>query len=474
MASTDWADFKLRELRLDEQNFRTGPVQGQRGAILAIVEEQKRKLVNLGRDILEMAAVSPGEPIWVTRDLENAGKYIVLEGNRRVCALMLMDNPTLADGTIVERAFKELSRQFTENPIRELEARIFASREAALPWQLRRHLRPGSGVGLERWARLAQARANRTLNREAEPFYAVFTLLEDDSEEWAEIVDPLMSRWSTVDRVLNAGDFESILGVQIDTTKNSVKFGNDDIEAGKNLLRQILRAIGADDFSFASVERDTDRTAFINRFANLSVKAPAPPPSGTGGSGLRGVAAATGGTPAAVSPPTTATPARQSRITSDVRSTLAPRTGPRTFQVNGVRLNPLYKECREIKVRGNENAAAFLLRVFIELSSEALLVEKNIPLPTSATRGGRITSWADFGISLSTKVEQVIQYLDPTGRNRIYQQIRAARDATSSSTFSINILHSYFHNLNMQPVGSALQEAWNAWEPYLKALHAAR
>src|SRR5271154_5408567 len=110
MASSDWADFKLRELRLDELNFRTGPVPGQRGAILAIIDEQKRKLANLARDILEMGAVSPGEPIWVTRDLENAGKYIVLEGNRRVCALMLLDTPTLADGTVVERAFKELSR----------------------------------------------------------------------------------------------------------------------------------------------------------------------------------------------------------------------------------------------------------------------------------------------------------------------------------------------------------------------------
>jgi hypothetical protein len=144
-----------------------------------------------------MGGVSPGEPIWVTRDEENAGKYIVLEGNRRVCALMLLDNPAIADGTVVERPFRELSKRYASNPIRELEARIFASRQDAWPWQLRRHLRPGSGVGLERWAVLAQARANSAMGREAEPFFAVYTLLEDESEEWSEISDSLMSRWTT-------------------------------------------------------------------------------------------------------------------------------------------------------------------------------------------------------------------------------------------------------------------------------------
>jgi hypothetical protein len=113
------------------------------------------------------------------------------------------------------------------------------------------------------------------------------------------------------------------------------------------------------------------------------------------------------------------------------------------------------------------------LRVFIELSSEALLVEKNVQLPASVTKAGK-TSWAEFGIALSTKVENVLQFLDPTGKDKQFQQIRVARDSTNNATFSINTLHSYFHNLAMQPVGSALQEAWDAWEIFLRKLHEAR
>ena len=78
--------FKLSELRLDEDNYRTGHVDGQRGAIHAIIADQKQKLVNLAKDILAQGGISPGEPIWVVRGAA-FGSYIVVEGNRRVTAL---------------------------------------------------------------------------------------------------------------------------------------------------------------------------------------------------------------------------------------------------------------------------------------------------------------------------------------------------------------------------------------------------
>ena len=111
--------FKLSELRLDENNYRTGPVSGQRAAIHAIIADQGQKLVNLGKDILEMGGLSPGEPLWVYRE-DSSGTYVVVEGNRRITALKLMDNPLLADGTIVERDFRALSSRFAGHPIREI------------------------------------------------------------------------------------------------------------------------------------------------------------------------------------------------------------------------------------------------------------------------------------------------------------------------------------------------------------------
>ena len=166
-------------------------------------------------------------------------------------------------------------------------------------------------------------------------------------------------------------------------------------------------------------------------------------------------------------------PPKKVKLTPTPRTTLAPKTGSSTFNVDGDRLNSLYKECRLITVKKNENAAAFLLRVFIELSSEALLAEKGVPIPKAAVKTGK-SNWDDIGITLSMKVGAVLDHIDPTGKDKRLQQAMIARDPNSQATFSINTLHSYFHNRHMIPDAIALKEAWDVWENYLRLLHAAR
>lgn len=454
-----WETFRLSELRLDQQNYRTGKTATQRDAIAAIIEDQKEKMINLAEDLLAMKGPSPGEPIWVTRDLEVSGMYVVLEGNRRVASLKLLETPALADGTIIEKAFNGLAKEYAKQPIRELEACVFPTREAALPWLRRRHLTSASGVGLQGWKPMAKARANRDQGVKAPRFLAVYDFLQDGSEEWANLSDVLDSKWTTVDRVLNASTLPSLLGVDIDLKSGRIEFGNRDVEAGKDLLRRILHDVGRPDFKFSEIETDKDRERFVGKFSKWSVK-------GTGRA--KGKAAGK-----AVLPPTKIAAASPlPRLVPAPRITLAPKVGSRTFKVEGPRLNALYRECRTINVKGSENAAAFLLRVFIELSSEALLVEKNIPVPVS----GKVprTSWADIGISLAHKVGAVLDFLDPTGKDKQLQQARIARDPNSQSGFSINTLHSYFHNRHMLPDAVAIKEAWDAWENYLRLLHAAR
>ena len=457
-----WETFKLSELRLDQRNYRTGPAATQRDALAAIIDDQKGKLVNLAEDILSVG-LSPGEPIWVTRDSDAPGMYVVVEGNRRLAALKLLETPTLADGTVVERAFSTLAKQYAENPMRELEARVFASREEALPWQRRRHMSNASGVGIVRWEALAKARASRDQGVKAPRFLAVVDFLEDESDEWQGLQDVLDSKWTTVDRVLNASTLPTVLGIEINPKTGSIKFENGDAEAGKELLRRILHEIARPEFKFAEIETDRDRESFVSRFAGMAVKATTAAPDSAG--------QADSPTPPAAAPARLLPRRTSARLTTPARTTLAPKNGPKTFRVDGDRLLSLYRECRLIPVQGNENAAALLLRVFIELSSEALLAEKGIPIPSSAK--GK-TSWDDFGITLATKVKCVLDYLDNTGRAKTFQQARLALDPNSQTTSSITTLHGYFHNRHLRPDVIALREAWDAWESYLRQLHAAR
>ena len=462
---TKFETFKLSELRLDERNYRTGHVNGQREAIQAIIADQKHKLVNLAKDILEMGALSPGEPLWVYRDASN-GTYVVVEGNRRVTALKLMENPLLADGTMLEKEFRALAPRFAANPIREVTATVFPSYEAAAPWRRRRHLSPGSGVGLEGWKTLAKARADRDHGEKARRVLSVLEYLQDDSDEWQRIEMALDPKWTTVERVLNAGPMKADLGVNIDTKTGDVTFENGDATAGRKLLRAILGTMATTGFDFAEVEKIGNRETFLDRFSGMAVKA-APPASKKASSWASKVAK-----PGVPSAPAPATAKLKPKADTGKRQTLAPTTSARSFVVHGARLNAIYGECRKLKVLKNENAAALLLRVFIELSSEAFLSEKNVAIPHKYAKAGK-TNWDDIGIPLVAKVQIALGMLDPN-TTKEFQAVRLSLDEQSHGIASINTLHGYFHNRKLTPEASNVMKAWDIWEPYLTALHGAR
>ncbi|WP_136161297.1 hypothetical protein [Sphingomonas flavalba] len=454
--------FKLSELRLDEENFRTGSTASQRDAIHAVIADQKEKLVNLAKDILVEGGLSPGEPIWVFRD-PVSNFYVSVEGNRRVTALKLLENPSLADGTEIEKPFRELAKRFAASPIRDLQACVFSSREEAAPWVRKRHLRSGSGVGLEPWKPMAKNRANRAHGEDADKSLAVVEFLQDGSADWETIADALDPKWTTVDRVLNTAAMKDTLGIHIEKN-GTIIFENGDVSAGRKLLRQILGEMTRAEVDSRSLDKVEDRVAFIKRFEHLAVKAkPAASKPGTG-------------KPVTPSPPLPkskpAQPTKRTKLDTTARKTLAPKTGARTFQVDGVRLNGLYAECRKLVVETNENGAALLLRVFIELSSEALLSEKGIAIPPRFA--AKAANWDDIGIPLSVKVSCVLGVLDSTGKAKSYQPIRVAIDPQSNSIASINTLHAYFHNRAFNPLAGDLMKAWDVWEGYLSALHGAR
>jgi hypothetical protein len=456
----------VSQLNLDQRNYRLGETPNQRATIKAMIEDQKqgRKLVNHARDIVKVG-LSTGEFVWVTPDTTNAGMFIVLEANRRIASVKILETPSLADGTSDEKDFLELSKQYRERaPIRELDVVVYADRSEAKPWIRRRHMPTSSGVGLQPWKPVAKGRAMRDEGESAPRFLAVLELLDDETAAWQEIESALDERWTTVDRVLNSSKLPKILGISIHPRTGKIDFENGDVEGGKDLLRRILTVMASTDFDFGSIERKGDREEFIQRFETWSVKkrdGQRQPPSG----GL--------GEPGKTEPaPAAPGPTRHGRARKDSveRDTLAPKSGSRILQVEGPRLNPFYRECRNIRVEGNENAAALLLRVFIELSSEAILVAKRVPLPSKYQKEGK-HNWDEIGIPLSAKIICVADCLDPSKKNKDFQQARLAAQATTRSYYSVHTLHGYFHNRKLIPAASDLKRAWDAWEAYLHAIH---
>jgi hypothetical protein len=450
-----WGKFKLSELKLDQQNIRTGDQPDQRAAIQAIVADQENKIVNLALDLMDVGP-SPGEPIWVTADPTEAGQNIVLEGNRRVAALKMLDNPLLASNTAYAAEFAEMAKEFATKPRRELDAQIFASREDAWPWIERRHLNSGSGVSLQPWKSLAIERHKLGGGGSIRRSLLVLNYLDDGTNAFEEVGAIINAKSTTVDRVLNAPAMTDALGIHISRKDRTIKFSDGDEIAGRRLLRDLITTMAKPDFRFSTIRDESDRDAFVRGFAD-----PSKPRGGSTNAQPRAEAEKVSGS-------------NRKRLTEPARATLAPKTGQRTFNVSGKRLNKLYGECRKIVLAGNENGAALLLRVFIELSSEAFLLEKKTPLPPNlAVKKGK-TDWGEVGVTLADKVNAVMPQIETSSRATMELKKTRVALANSHASGSLDTLHSYFHNLDMTPSIPDLRDAWDAWENYLRLLHQAR
>ena len=123
-----------------------------------ILDDQKFKIVNLARDIIKLG-LNPSENIIVISHPDYEGKFVVVEGNRRIAALKLLENPRLLDeiqvtsGIVgaIKRASLDLKKQF-DAPI-ELNACLVDNRHSADTWIERKHGNEMDGVGTVKWSK---------------------------------------------------------------------------------------------------------------------------------------------------------------------------------------------------------------------------------------------------------------------------------------------------------------------------------
>ncbi len=81
--------IKLTSLFVNTENYRFEPLSSQKEAIDKMIEDQGDKLYSLVDDIVTNG-LSPVDLIIVTPN-EDSNKYVVLEGNRRITSLKLLN-----------------------------------------------------------------------------------------------------------------------------------------------------------------------------------------------------------------------------------------------------------------------------------------------------------------------------------------------------------------------------------------------
>ena len=135
----------------------------------------------------------PGEPLIACPNSTDENKYTVIEGNRRLTALRLLQNPSLVPSTVPRhRAIDEMASRASYKPS-TVPVVIFENREEVVVYLGHRHI-----TGVKSWSSLSKARYLKQL------FDSYSDSQVPNNERYKKVARMIGSRSDYVRRVLSA------------------------------------------------------------------------------------------------------------------------------------------------------------------------------------------------------------------------------------------------------------------------------
>lgn len=206
--------IKILDIYLDSENPRHDPITDREAIIAHLLKKEKVRAI--ARHI-SLNGPSPLETPAVYKD--KAGHYVVLEGNRRVCALTLLNDPALSPSADLTY-FQNLKNTSTLVP-KKIECVVFKTRESANKWIVLRHNGEQDGVGTRTWDATQKTRNNMRNNKRDENALAQ-SLLDYAVEHGFMPADREDKILTTASRYLGNPYFRNILGIVTGRSEKNV------------------------------------------------------------------------------------------------------------------------------------------------------------------------------------------------------------------------------------------------------------
>jgi len=441
------AYIDLDRLLLDVENPRHDVLTSQDVTIRQMAADQGDHLVNLAKDIVAHGLDPSASPIVMPDP--SSDRLIVLEGNRRILALKLLTDSSLAKRVLTAAQHDQLRRlttEFRKQPIVKVRCVQVDSRDEATHWIELRHTGPNKGVGLVTWDPESKERFKRRLGRSGYNKLALEIVeylrgspsLDSTTRASLDKVD-----LTNLARLANDPDVREALGVRAQDGTLATDLPHNEVTKG---LTRVVRDLSSDDFTVDQIKNKADRKKYVKSLARKDL------PDLTKGTGTH-LSLLPEGPPSAA--PSKA-PRRKALPLSTSRKTLIP---PRlAVQIPHPRLNAMFHEGQGLEVERFPNCGAAILRVFLELSVDEYAAGKHIAgfSPNSALRV-KLATVANYMKAQAILAEDVLKpvYLAAQSQHL---------------PFSTNTLNAYMHNRNVNPRPSELKSTWDDMQPFVEKL----
>lgn len=461
--------IRLSNLYLDLQNPRYEEQKSQNEALNTIAREQKDKLIALLRDIIAHGLNPSDIPIVMPDPTRDSG-YIVLEGNRRIAALKLLQKPAILTNATIRQKYSRLHDKHKRSMVKNIECLIVNSREEANLWILRKHEGEMSGIGTVRWDNVQKSRFMAGKTGKDGKAVQLIDFMKTAAKGDTEFEGQLQKVSATnLERFITTPDVRAKLGLEYSNGEYSSRYEWNEVLRG---LKAIVSRFTRDDFNVRAIYHKEDRLKFLHEIPadelpDMTKKSEQPwKLKEFAESGGRWQKEASQGDTENQQKDKAGKESKQGDDRQEprptTRDTLVP--GDVNFSIPSERINRIFNELKKLSHTAVPNACSVMLRVFLELSVDKYLEAFNL-LKKDALTGAKDKR------DLKQKTNAVIHHLQQKGRADLAMmkgiKTEISKDA---SPYSIDTMNAYVHNGDFNPIPENLMYTWDNMQPFFAAL----
>ena len=424
-----------------------------------MLDNEEDTIKKLAQDIIEHG-LNPTESLVV---YNQNGKYLIQEGNRRVVALKLLNNPDLVSDSRLHKFFMKLRDRATIPS--DAWCTVYTTHDGSRHWVMLKHTGKNQGVGTVPWNPIQKQR----FSKKSSKLVKVVEYIGTD-------LDVVSINQSTLERLISTPYVQKKIGIKFSS-------GNIKELETKNIILQnfklVLSAMSKKDFSVRRLDRLNDRKEWIDQVlgvddvASVDVKTE-PHDTQPAGSTQQKPHEPHDTQPAG----STQQKPHEPHDTQPAGSTQQKPHEPHDTQparnrkylipkncdlpIEESRIRDIFLELRNALILNGKNsvpnAVAVLFRVFLEASLDKYIDVAGIILSKEPR--------------IKEKINEVAKDMEDKKLATRTQLLVIRSTATGRATNILNIqwFNQFVHNYSIEPDGQSLNVSWNNLQEFFEIL----
>ena len=406
--------IKIQDLIINLKNPRFEPTHSQSEALNKMISEKGNGLKNLAEDI-SINGISPIKRFIV---IQKGKKFYPADGNRRLIAIKLLQDPKLAPIKL-QKHFENLSK--TAKIPKDVDCVIFNNDEDARHWITVEHQGEMDGVGTVRWGAMEKRRykTNKTM------IEGIFKYADDNNIPHENI------SVTTLERIFTFDEIQKMIGISFNENNlNCIK----PKKVVNSYLTKIFTAVHNKDIDSRKANSKVDTIKIINGLLDVSH----PITKYDDEEQAKGKST------------------RTARSSTD-RKHLIPKTC--NLNVKTAKIKNIYVELKEKLVlndgtKSTPIAVAVIFRVFLEISVTWYLKEK--------------INFNTEEFSLNKKLKKVASYMEEQkiATKAELKHINTVTSSDRNNHLNIQYFNDIVHSIFIQTDQKTLKTMWENYENF--------